>query len=275
VEVRKVNVTEFERLAGPLLASDPVRHTVPMGIVATLRRDPARYAGHSLRVAVDGGRTAAAMLWTPPFHPVAVGDRAGIEAFADALVAEGTRLTGVNGPLPESGWLADAWSARTGAAQSVVRHMRLHSLSAAHRVPAAAGAARPGTAADRPVLHAWAAAFAAEVGTPEPIDMLARAVDDALGRPHGAMVWDDGGPVSMSMARETGPGLARIGPVYTPPQLRRRGYATALVAAQTEALLKAGTVTCLLYTDLANPTSNAIYAKIGYEPVCDAAEIDL
>jgi predicted GNAT family acetyltransferase len=275
MEVREVDVAEFERLAGPLLASDPVRHTVPMGIVATLRRDPARYAGHSLRVALDGGRTAAAMLWTPPFHPVAVGDRDGIEAFAAALQADGPRLTGVNGTLPESRWLADAWSTRTGATQTIVRHMRLHALTTTRQVPAAAGAARPATAADRPVLHAWAAAFAAEVGTPEPVDMLTRGVDDAVGRPNGAMVWDDGGPVSMSMAKETGPGFARIGPVYTPPELRRRGYATTLVATQTEALQAAGAATCLLYTDLANPTSNAIYAKIGYEPVCDAAEIDL
>ena len=58
-----------------------------------------------------------------------------------------------------------------------------------------------------------------------------------------------------------------------PPRYRRHGYATALVAHQTQRLLDAGAETCLLYTDQANPTSNAIYAGIGYRPVCDAVEI--
>jgi predicted GNAT family acetyltransferase len=61
--------------------------------------------------------------------------------------------------------------------------------------------------------------------------------------------------------------------VYTPPEHRRRGYATALVGRQTEALLTGTTTTCVLFTDLANPTSNAIYRRIGYQPVCDAVEI--
>jgi predicted GNAT family acetyltransferase len=61
--------------------------------------------------------------------------------------------------------------------------------------------------------------------------------------------------------------------VYTPPGRRGRGYATALVAALSAELLAAGRRFCFLYTDLANPTSNRIYQRIGYERVCDSAEI--
>jgi predicted GNAT family acetyltransferase len=65
------------------------------------------------------------------------------------------------------------------------------------------------------------------------------------------------------------PNGSRIGPVYTPPDLRRRGYASAVVAAASQAQLDAGARFCFLFTDLANPTSNRIYQAIGYEPVRD------
>jgi predicted GNAT family acetyltransferase len=61
-----------------------------------------------------------------------------------------------------------------------------------------------------------------------------------------------------------------VNAVYTPPELRRQGFATAAVAALSRALLAEGYPSCVLYTDLANPTSNSIYRRIGYEPVADA-----
>jgi predicted GNAT family acetyltransferase len=63
--------------------------------------------------------------------------------------------------------------------------------------------------------------------------------------------------------------ITRINLVYTPPDRRRRGYATAAVAALTQQLLNSGSRYCCLYTDLANPTSNSVYRRIGYRPVCD------
>jgi predicted GNAT family acetyltransferase len=65
------------------------------------------------------------------------------------------------------------------------------------------------------------------------------------------------------------PNGARIGPIYTPPELRRRGYASALTADLTQMLLYRGSRFCFLFTDLANPTSNSIYQQIGYRPVAD------
>jgi hypothetical protein len=61
--------------------------------------------------------------------------------------------------------------------------------------------------------------------------------------------------------------------VYTPPELRGNGYATALTAEVSQRLLDGGRTFCFLYTDAANPTSNAIYERIGYRKVCEAAAI--
>ena len=83
-------------------------------------------------------------------------------------------------------------------------------------------------------------------------------------------LWLDGvQPVSMALrTRPTRRGCA-VGGVYTPPELRRKGYASACVAALSQHLLDQGYQFCTLFTDLANPTSNRIYLQIGYQPVCD------
>jgi predicted GNAT family acetyltransferase len=70
-------------------------------------------------------------------------------------------------------------------------------------------------------------------------------------------------------------GVVRVGPVWTPPDLRGRGYASALVAATTALALERGARRCMLFADVANATSNAIYRRIGFERVADAREWDL
>jgi len=89
----------------------------------------------------------------------------------------------------------------------------------------------------------------------------------------GFWLWESAAVVSMTGASPAPPDGARIGPVYTPPALRGHGYATALVAHASAHALTHGRTRCYLHTDLANPTSNAIYQRIGYEWVCEATEI--
>jgi predicted GNAT family acetyltransferase len=90
------------------------------------------------------------------------------------------------------------------------------------------------------------------------------------GAGQAAFVWEVGGrPVSLVVAGSPTPHGIRIGPVYTPPAARRRGYASALTAAVSQLQLDQGRRYCFLFTDLANPTSNWIYRSIGYEPVID------
>jgi predicted GNAT family acetyltransferase len=90
----------------------------------------------------------------------------------------------------------------------------------------------------------------------------------------GLYLWEDplGTPVCLVATGGRTPNGIRIGPVYTPPGRRGRGYASALTAAVSTVRLGSGARVCFLYTDLANPTSNRIYQNVGYEPVCDAAE---
>jgi predicted GNAT family acetyltransferase len=143
-----------------------------------------------------------------------------------------------------------------------------------HELRAVIAPARPAPGRLRP-----ARASEAEVLTPWVGDMLALigdrrvAADLARERIAGGnlFVWEDGRPVSMAGWTGKTPNGVRINFVYTPAPLRGRGYATTAVAALSQRLLDQGNRYCCLYTDLANPTSNAIYQRIGYRPIRDAA----
>jgi predicted GNAT family acetyltransferase len=137
---------------------------------------------------------------------------------------------------------------------------------------------RPADVADRPLLVDWWRAFAVEAlhdEDPE-IGLIEQEVDHRLdAKGWGLVVWEDAGePVSFAGFGGATPNGVRIGPVYTPPERRSNGYASALVASVSGDRLDEGKRFCFLYTDLANPTSNRIYERIGYEWVCESAEIE-
>jgi predicted GNAT family acetyltransferase len=153
----------------------------------------------------------------------------------------------------------------------------VYELTRIRDVPRPSGATRVATPEDRPLLLEWNRAFLLEA-LPEPEKELGH-VEEIVDRLFssdevGTWLWElEGMPVSLAgFSGRTTTGT-RVGPVYTPPEHRRRGYASALVADLSSFLLAEGNRACFLYTDLANPTSNSIYTKIGYERVCDAAMI--
>jgi hypothetical protein len=138
---------------------------------------------------------------------------------------------------------------------------------------AANGRARRATSDDRDLLTALVVAFHEEALPIEGGDRARRAIadwDPETGRQFWIWEDDDGRPVSLVGAGSPTPRGIRIGPVYTPPEHRGRGYASTLTAFVSQRALDAGRQFCFLYTDLANPTSNRIYQAIGYEPVIDA-----
>ncbi|MCM3883049.1 GNAT family N-acetyltransferase [Frankia sp. R82] len=126
-------------------------------------------------------------------------------------------------------------------------------------------------AADRDLLVAWIAAFHRDLG--DSVGDAARQVDNRLGY-GGLTVWEvDGTPVSVAGIAQPVGAMVRVGPVYTPPALRRHGYAGAVTAAVSQAALDAGAREVLLFTDLANPTSNGVYQRLGFVPVEERAVV--
>jgi uncharacterized protein len=262
--------------AAPLLLADEARHNLILGIAGTLRTTPGRYSEQRFWVVGGEGETVAAALQTPPHNLVLARPRreGALEWLADGIDEE---LPGVTGARPEVDAFAAFWSRRHGVASRIEREMGLYALDRVEPVPEAAGRSRRAAEADAPLLVDWLRAFGAEVlneGDPDR-DNPRQLVEHRLTSSEaGFVLWEDGDePVSLAGWSGPTPNGIRIGPVYTPPDLRGRGYATALVAELSAALLEQGRRFCFLYTDLANPTSNAIYERIGYVRVCESAQV--
>jgi GNAT superfamily N-acetyltransferase len=210
---------------------------------------------------------------TPP-HQLVVSrvPAAGIAALVADVRGIYPSLKGVSGPIADAEAFALAWIARHGGTWKTRFRMRLHELTrVSFAGPVPPGSLRKATEADLPLAREWVDAFVRDVGLPVAVPDMAQRM---IGRER-LFFWVDAEHecAMVASSRETRSGCA-INMVYTPPQFRRSGYATAAVAALSDALLKGGRRFCCLYTDLANPTSNSIYAKIGYRPIRDDLEID-
>ncbi len=227
-------------------------------------------------MATDNGEPVAAAMRTPPYNLVLARprDEAGLEALAAGI---GEELPGVVGAHPEVDAFTRLWSRAHEIEPHVLRDQGLYALEQVQPVSGAPGASRVATQDDAPLLLDWMLAFGLEVlDERDPGRAEAQAVvEHRLGADDGGfLLWEDGGDVvSVSGWGGPTPNGIRIGPVYTPPELRGRGYATALVAELSQTLLDGGRRFCFLFTDLANPTSNAIYERIGYVRVCESAMI--
>jgi len=193
---------------------------------------------------------------------------------ADAAVAmaeelRGRGIPGVNGSPDAAAAFAAAWAGRTDVSTREFRRMRLFRLGTlAWPDPMPSGSARLATVAEKGVVLGWFEAFAVEVGEIGERDQE-NAVLERLSY-QGITLWEaGGGVVSLAGVTRMVAGMARVGPVYTPPELRGRGYAGAVTATVSQAALDAGAAEVLLYTDLANPVSNALYQRLGYLPVED------
>lgn len=269
---------EFYRYAEAFLLTHEAEHNLILGVCAGMIAHPERYAQIPYLAAVeDRGAVVAVALLTPP-HNLVLSRVSAVDALS--LIAQDVHALdlsppGVIGPPLVSLGFAQNWREITGASSRVGMALRIYQLTTVTPVTGVAGSLRRATDADRDLLVVWMAACIREVGASgESPEDASRAVDASLADPINALyLWCVGG-TPVSMAGQTGPtphGI-RINAVYTPPPLRRRGYASACVAALSQHLLDGGYRFCFLFTNLANQTSNRIYQAIGFHPVTDVAE---
>ena len=274
VNVRRLeDPAAFLEAASPLLLADEARHNLILGIAGTLRDHPAHYPEYGLWLAEDGGETVGAALRTPPHNLVVARPREDsvLEALAEAIDDDPPGLVAAQ---PEAEVFAAAWAAKTGATPRTNRAQGVFSLDCVEPSAPVSGRMRDAVSEDRPLLLDWFRAFMEEaIGESPDAASTAHAVDHRLEADSaGVVLWEDGPTVSLAAFGNPTPNGTRIGPVYTPPERRRHGYASALVAELSERLLETRRF-CFLFTDLANPTANRIYEQIGYRRVCEAAEI--
>lgn len=283
---------EFLRAAGDHLALRPLESTVILTAVHRHVQDLADGAArpdapHAWYAVVrgSGGEVVAPAMRTAPFEPypaclLAMPDDAA-RVLARAVHDRGELLGAANGALPAVGVVMAETARLAGGRVRVAEEMRLWELGDLHEptgVPGALRLARPDEAGVAlPFYRSFGAEAAEAAGRDDAhptvemdLDLVGRRIADGT-----VWFWEvDGEVVHLTQGGPTAFGVARIGPVLTSRAHRGRGYASAAVGGVARHLRDAGARVCL-FTDLANPTSNRIYAALGFEPVGDHANLVL
>ncbi|HEX2907229.1 MAG TPA: GNAT family N-acetyltransferase [Phototrophicaceae bacterium] len=270
---------KFYQQAETFLLAREAEHNLIIGLCGTLVQGGVYELPPYLALVEDAGTVIAAALRTPPFNLI-------LSEMADAgplsLIVEdvyrlyGASLTGVMGAGSLSRAFAERWSEMTGKLHRLNMAERIYKLETVRPVRGVSGEMRRATAADRDLLVRWGLAFNQEALGEADLARVERLTDTTLAtdpQVRGRFLWiDNGQPVCLVGYSGPTPNGIRIAPVYTPPELRGRGYASAGTAAVSQWLLDQGRKFVFLYTDLSNPISNHVYQNIGYEAVGDVDE---
>ena len=247
------------------LSSQPVLHNLILSILhaRVAQRDPGRYW-----VAIQGDDVVGIVIQSPLTFPATLTpmERPVATAIADAIAERGVALPGVSGEARTAATFAGQWSERTKSPVIPFQGNRLYELLETAEVPNVEGKLRQAGLEERNLMIVWTRAFQHEIG--EPADDIDLRVDRGLAAGQ-LWVWDRSEEaVSMAIGRAPVEGVVRLSGVYTPDDKRKHGYAAACVYALSKKLRDAGQ-RCILYTDLGNPTSNALYRRIGYHALSE------
>ena len=265
----------LERTRTPLESNEAANGLI-LGLSEVLVEHPERYkAAPCLKAVVDGEGLVLAALMTPPHNLLVYGHRGdqgrAARTLARSLRRGAWKVPGVFGPEGAAAAVAAAWAEEVGKQYSLAGRQRLYELREVLVPVPERGGLRRATGEDLELVAGWHYAFHHELFGRTDREQ-ARKAAEARVRAGDIFLWEDGQPVSVAMkTRPTRSGIS-VGLVYTPPELRGRGYATACVAELSRKLLGAGWEFCALFADLANPISNHIYERIGYRSVCDYEE---
>lgn len=262
----------YEQVKDYLLKQEAL-HNVQLALCNTLIQNPERFDEKHYLATVEVDKDVIAVAMKTPGQNLLLSkieDFGSIEIIAQDIHLTQELLSGVNAPVTEAKAFVEAWHSLTGQSYHLKMDLRAFQLEQVQPIPKPTGDLRLATQSDCQLLILWYAAFALEaLSTVE--SEAERKVERLLQRGI-AYIWEDEIPVSMACHVRVMPNGAAVSLVYTPPEYRRKGYASACVAALSQTLLKQGHRYCFLFTDLANPTSNHIYQAIGYQPVGDLSE---
>ncbi|MBH8554325.1 GNAT family N-acetyltransferase [Nostocaceae cyanobacterium CENA357] len=262
------NIQEFWHSTQAYLLQHQVENNVLLSISHTLLHNPERYLGKPyLAIVQTSGEILAVAIRTPP-QKLILSKAKNMDALR--LIAQDLRqeqLPGSMGLAFEAEIFSQTWQALTGQFYQPSVVMKIYQLMAVQTVSTARGYLRLATEGDRSILIKWLSAFLSEIDEAVSED-VEHQVDNRL-KQQNTYFWVDSTPVSVASSKQVLPTIGRINLAYTPPEYRRKGYATTCVAALSQKLLDQGCRHCFLIADLANPTANHIYQAIGYRPLSD------
>jgi predicted GNAT family acetyltransferase len=270
------DVDDFLARAGDFLRSRPALHTMALTVTEKLRKREEDACGVVFGRLESGGEVRA-VFYGRPSRILSVTSLTSEQAdtLAAHLAALGHRHSSVTADHGTVTAFAEAWQRHTGATPSLRVRLHLYRLGTlTPPEPAPAGRGRLAAERDHEHLMRWCREFAADVGEVVSIDAASWAGTRFAEKRYTFWESPDGVPVAMAGVNPMVAGQVRVDPVYTPAYLRGRGYAGAVTVEVSRAALAAGATDVVLFTNAANPASNALYRRIGYVPLTDWAVYD-
>jgi hypothetical protein len=269
---------EFLSHAGKALAQDEARYNLTFGLAKRLLDNPHLYgqAAPWFCSVQDKGVICAAAMRTPPYKVLLAYFSGDLKTIAENLIISVSKkwkvIPGATGDKELADLFVELWCRKHGVKvkTEVTVKQCIYKLDKVNDVPLSPGHLRPATEVETDLVRQWGHAFFIDT---HGLDRNVPETDITPQIGSGAVFfWEDGKPVSMAIKyRPTDKGQT-VSTVYTPPELRGKGYASSCVAELSRNILQSGYRFCTLYTNLANPTSNAIYKKIGYREVADSVD---
>ncbi|MCL2006829.1 MAG: GNAT family N-acetyltransferase [Treponema sp.] len=259
---------------GAALCEDEINSNLIFGLSKNLIKNKFTYGNEEpfFCIAYNKNDISIAALITPPRNLIVyeyknVNDEV-IKQLVKNVHTQFEKLPGINGELGIAKRIAEQWVNHTGCKHEIKMNLRVYKLINVLEYKKPSGSYRFAVQEDFDTIKNFGMEFSAEINEPfsneRNIEWAASGINNKE-----FLVWDDKGIVSMAKrSRPSQNGMA-IAAVYTPPGHRKKGYASAVVAELCRDTLESGKTFCTLFTDLSNPTSNSIYQKIGFSPVCD------
>jgi len=265
------SISEFLALATPFLLQHEIEHALMLGIATATAADAGSGAYYALSVS-GAGVVGAALRTSVKLLLSREGQPGAVVPFVLDTVRPGENI--VLGPSGSVHAFADVVSRTFGCTVREGTPQRIYDIRQVIPPVGVPGARRVAGRADLDLLARWHHAFMEAAGESHVDPRTVRVGVDRRISAGALHAWEvEGMTVATAAAiAPVGHGI-RLGAVYTPPEQRRQGYASALVASLSEHLLGAGYEYVYLYTDLRNRTSNHIYQAIGYRAVADPREI--
>jgi len=276
--IRYDEASAFQSRTETYLERNEATNSIMLGITRRLISRSFRPEGAPIMATVeDQGRIRLVALQTPPHRLILCGEGIpmldAIAELVDFFVEDRHDLPGVLGPASVAEAFQESWIRKTRSESVIFMSQRVYVLSEVLYEPDVEGRLRLAGPEDINRVKRWYMSFSESVGERTGLTEASKRALERI-KARELFLWDMGIPVSMATKNRPSRNGISVSAVYTPPRKRKRGYATACVSALSRLLLKSGYGFCSLFTDLANPTSNSIYQKIGYRPVADFTVYD-
>lgn len=272
------NIDEFYDIAYPFLLEKEAENNLPLAILISLKKNKNHYGEEAplLFSLINNEKPEFIALRTPP-RDLIIAFTYNLEAInilVDELYKRREEFPGVLSFKDAADLFAELWCEKNELKYNLIRRERVYQLVQVSEDCLGDRVFSMANRTHQVLVLKWAEEMLKEALIDVTDDDIERTKKTAMdefeeNKSRFYILFDNYEPVSMVRKAGKTPNGNFVNFVYTPPPLRRRGYATECVAKLSKQLLDEGNNYCFLFTDLSNPTSNSIYQKIGYKPIID------